>query len=130
MNRLIQPLCQLRGIETAVKEIVDVGRLVGSGKEIIDIPKADGVFLITLRENPAAAMEILIAVVGLGHHAYLRVCHKQGWQHPLLFSGQVLVQPALAYELGKLMGCKMAVLQGFHAEEVLGHAVMLEQLQG
>ena len=75
-------------------------------------------------------MEMLIAVVSLGHHAYLRVCHKQGWQHPLLFSGQVLVQPALAYELGKLMGCKMAVLQGFHAGKVLGHAVMLEQFQG
>lgn len=130
MNRLIQPLCQLRGIETAVKEIVDVGRLVGSGKEIIDIPKADGVFLITLRENPAAAMEMLIAVVGLGHHAYLRVCHEQERQHLLLFIGQVLVQPAPADELGKLMGCKMAVLQGFHAEEVLRHAVMLEQLQG
>ena len=130
MNRLIQPLCQLRGIETAVKEIVDVGRLVGSGKEIIDIPKADGILLVALRENPAAAMEMLIAVVGLGHHAYLRVCHKQEWQYLLLFIGQVLVQPAFAYELGKLMGCKMAVLQGFHAEEVLRHAVMLEQLQG
>ena len=130
MNRLIQPLCQLRGIETAVKEIVDVGRLVGSGKEIIDIPKADGVFLITLRENPAAAMEILIAVVGLGHHAYLRVCHEQERQYLFMLIRQVLVQPAPADELGKLMGCKMAVLQGFHAEEVLRHAVMLEQLQG
>ena len=130
MHRLIQPLCQLRGIQAAIKEVVDVRGLVGSCQEVIDPPKADGVFLVALRENLAAAMEMLIAVVGLGHHAYLRVCHEQGWQHLLLFSGQVLVQPAFAYELGKLVGRKMAVLQGFHAEEVLRHAVMLEQLQG
>ena len=130
MHRLIQPLCQLGGIQAAVKEIVDVGGLVSPCKEVIDPPKADGVFLVALRENPAAAMEMLIAVIGLGHHAYLRVCHKQRRLYLFLFIRQVLVQPAFAYELGKLMGCKMAVLQGFHVGKVLRHAVMLEQLQG
>jgi len=63
-----------------------------------------------------------------GYNANLRVCHEHLWQHPFLFHRKVLVQPALAQELCKLMFCHITILESSYIIKLFGCIVFLEKL--
>ena len=120
MERSRQSGCHLRGVVSTVQEVVDVRRLVGSGKEVEHPPEVDGA-IFRLAEVP-------IVVVRIGDEAYLRIREEQFREKLPFCSGQVLIQPALPEELCELRFGHPEALESLHELEVTLHVVAAEQL--
>ena len=112
--------CHLRGVVSTVQEVVDVRRLVGSGKEVEHPPEVDGA-IFRLAEVP-------IVVVRIGDEANLRIREEQFREMLPFCSGQVLIQPALPEELCELRFGHPEALESLHELEMTLHVVAAEQL--
>ena len=112
---------EVQGVHRPIEKLVDVGRFVGPGEEVVKPPQVN----IAIR----VAAEALIAVVVAAHRSKLLVAVQQGWNGRLDRGGKVLVEPAAPDELGELMFGERVFGEGLHLAQVTARVVGAQEPQ-
>lgn len=109
-------------VQRTVEERIDITRLVGSRKEVVNPPQ------INLWIVPSG--KVLVRVVRLCHSVNVAVRKLHSRQCLSLRCGQVLIQPCLTYQLCKLVFSKVSFLHCGHPLYMAFGIVLSEQAQG